>query len=212
MTSISTIRVLLVDDHPAVILGYRCLSDVSPRIEIVATASNSADALVLAHIHHPDIILMDLQMDGVDGLHTTRKIRAELPATAVIAVSGVGNRSRVVEAIIAGAAGYVDKEDSLHVAAAAIEVVAAGGAALGPKMAQAVLDVIRETAQRPFGLTDKERTVIGYLAAGLTYAEISKRMDIHRHTVENHISAIKGKLGARQPADIIQIAHENGLC
>ncbi|WP_101787516.1 response regulator [Nonomuraea indica] len=213
------IRVLLADDQPLIRSGFRALLDLESDIQVVAQASNGAEALALAREHLPDIALIDIQMPVVDGIEATRRIAAD-PALAgvhVVILTNYGLDEYVLNALRAGAAGFLVKdivpEDFLH----AVRVAARGDALLAPSITRQLIN--RYVTQSPdIGtravleeLTNREREAVALVARGLSNDEIAAHMVISPLTAKTHVNRAMAKLHARDRAQLVVIAYESGL-
>jgi DNA-binding NarL/FixJ family response regulator len=212
------IRVLLVDDQPLIRSGFRALLDAEDDIEVVAEAGDGGDGVRLAREHRPDVVLVDVRMPTVDGIEATRRIAAdpELAAVHVVVLTNYGLDEYVLEALRAGAAGFLVKdilpEDFLH----AVRVAARGDALLAPSITRRLID--RYVTQPPPArssaalrqLTAREREAVALVAQGLSNAEIAARMAISPITAKTHINRAMTKLHARDRAQLVVIAYESG--
>ena len=212
------IRVLLVDDQPLIRSAFRALLAVEDDIEVVAEAADGAAALRLAAEHLPDVALVDVQMPGVDGIETTRRITAD-PALAVVRVVILTNHGldeHVFAALRAGATGFlvkdVEPEDLLH----AVRVAARGEALLAPSVTRRLID--RYVAAPPptagpalAALTAREREAVALVARGLSDEEVAGAMVISRLTAKTHVNRAMTKLHARDRAQLVVLAYESGL-
>lgn len=213
------IRVLLADDQPLIRSGFRALLDLESDIQVVAEASDGAEALALAREHLPDIALIDVQMPVMDGIEATRRIAAD-PALAglhVVILTNYGLDEYVLNALRAGAAGFLVKdivpEDFLH----AVRVAARGDALLAPSITRQLIN--RYVTQSPdIGtravleeLTNREREAVALAARGLSNDEIAAHMVISPLTAKTHVNRAMAKLHARDRAQLVVIAYESGL-
>jgi DNA-binding NarL/FixJ family response regulator len=212
------IRVLLVDDQPLIRSGFRALLDAEDDIEVVAEAGDGGEGLALAREHLPDVVLIDVRMPLIDGIEATRRIAADpvLDAVHVVVLTNYGLDEYVLNALRAGAAGFLVKdirpEDFLH----AVRVAARGDALLAPSITRRLID--RYVAQPPHpdpaaltGLTTREREAVAMVAQGLPNDEIARRMAISPVTAKTHINRAMTKLRARDRAQLVVIAYESGL-
>lgn len=188
------IRILIADDHAVVRQGLRLFLSLEPDIEIVGEASDGKQALAMAHQLHPDIVLMDLLMPEMDGLQATAAVRRELPDTEVIALTSVLEDSSVVQAVRAGAIGYLLKDTEADDLVRAIKAAAEGQVQLSPKAAARLLREVR-APESPETLTERETDVLRLLALGKANKEIAYELHIGEKTVKTHVSNILSKLG-----------------
>ena len=213
------IRVLLVDDQPLIRSGFRALLDLEDDIEVVAEAADGNEGLALTKAHLPDLVLIDIQMPGVDGIEATRRIAADpdLDRVHVVILTNYGLDEYVFNALRAGAAGFLVKdilpEDFLH----AVRVAARGDALLAPSITRKLIS--RYVAQpldsgTPAGLeelTNREREAVALAAHGLSNDEIAERMVISPTTAKTHVNRAMMKVHARDRAQLVVLAYESGL-
>ena len=213
------IRVVLADDQALVRAGFHALLDAEPGIEVVGEAANGDEALELARTLRPDVVLMDIRMPGMDGLEATRRI-AEDPGLAgvrVVIVTTFELDEYVFEAIRGGASGFVVKDTEPADLIRGVRAVARGDALLSPGITRRLIGEFATRAKegQPAGLlddlTDREREVMGLVAAGLTNDDIAERLFLSPATAKTHVSRAMGKLGARDRAQLVVIAYETGL-
>ncbi|MFC6087858.1 response regulator transcription factor [Saccharothrix sp. BKS2] len=217
------IRVMLVDDQPLVRAGLVMLLEAEPGIEVVAEADDGADAVALAAELHPDVVLMDVRMPGVDGVEATRRIvnadpEVEDHATKIIILTTYHVDEAVYAALRAGASGFLLKDAVPRELVDAVRTVASGEAWLDPTVAKGL---IREFASRPAGsaptsaelgeLTTREREVLVLVAHGLSNPEIATHLVVGEATVKTHLGRILMKLGLRDRAQAIAAAYHSGL-
>jgi NarL family two-component system response regulator LiaR len=188
-------RVLIVDDHSVVRQGLRMFLGSDPEIEIVGEARDGAEAVVLAHKLQPDVVLMDLMMPVMDGIAATAAIRRATPDTEVLALTSVLDDHAVVDAVRAGAIGYLLKDTESHELRRAIKAAAAGQVQLSPQVTGRLLREIRAPENTLELLTERETEVLGLLAQGKSNKEISRTLNIAEQTVKSHVSHILDKLG-----------------
>lgn len=189
------IRVLIADDHSVVRQGLRMFLGADPELEIVGEARDGAEALALAHELCPDVVLMDLLMPVMDGIAATAAIRRELPDTEVVALTSVLEDASVVEAVRAGAIGYLLKDTEAHELRRAIKSAAAGQVQLAPQAAARLMREVRTPEQSSEALTDRETDVLRLLAQGKSNKEIAQQLNIGEQTVKTHVSHVLNKLG-----------------
>lgn len=189
------IRVLIADDHQVVRAGLEQLLATAPDIELVAMAADGAEAVALAVEHQPDIVLMDLSMPGVDGVAATRRIVEGSTATQVVVLTSFSDRQRILDALDAGAAGYVLKHAAPDDLLDAIRAAHEGGAPLDPKAARVVLDRQRSSAGTPAKMSDREVEVLRLVASGLANKNIARELGIAERTVKAHLTSIFQRIG-----------------
>ena len=203
--SASHVRLMLVDDHPCIRLGLSALFKTVPHFEVVGEAGTAAQAIALARTARPDVVIMDVRLPDGDGAEACREIRSQHPGTRVIMLTSYDNRDVVLDAILAGAAGYVLKETDPERLVESVEIVARQGALLDPAVTATVLDAIRELATRAgdqslAGLREQEQRILPLLAEGKTNAEIASELHLSPHTVKEYVSDILAKLHLRRRA------------
>jgi DNA-binding NarL/FixJ family response regulator len=206
-----TIRVLIADDHEIVRHGLRTLLELDPDFEVVAEASDGAEAMRLAARERPDVVLMDLLMPGTDGVTAIHGIRREQPDTEVIALTSVLEDALVVGAIRAGAIGYLLKDTRSDELIRAIKAAAEGQVQLSPKVAARLLHEIRTPETTPETLSPRENEVLRLLASGLTNKEMARTLNVGEKTVKTHVSRILGKLGVQSRTQAALYASRMGL-
>ncbi|KZY56309.1 DNA-binding response regulator [Erythrobacter sp. HI0063] len=191
-------RILIVDDHQLAREGLKAVLD-GPDIAVAAMASSGEEAVEMASLHEPDIVLMDIRLgDGIDGLEATRQIVALGLGTRVLMLTLHEMAAYVREALAAGAAGYVLKDAAIEELKAAIAQVKAGQSAVPLELVNAAMraaSLPNRDADVSRLLTDRERDVVALVAEGLTNKEIGRRLDISPATVKVHVERIIGKLG-----------------
>ena len=211
--STEPIRILLADDHTLFRDGLRALFNSLPDTEVVGEAASGGDAIRLAEELQPDVILMDIQMPGVNGIEATRKIVQTSPHIGVIVVTMFEDDDSVFAAMRAGARGYVLKGASQEEMLRAIRAVAQGDAQFGTDIAARLMNFF--AAPRPPQifpeLTDREREVLALIAQGHNNSEIARKLVISVKTVRNHVSNIFSKLQVADRAQAIIQAREAGL-
>jgi NarL family two-component system response regulator LiaR len=194
--STTPIRILIADDHEVVRNGIRVSLSVDPELEVVGEAADGAEAVRLAHRLRPDLVLMDLLMPELDGIAATQVIRRELPDTEVMALTSVLEDASVVDAVRAGAIGYLLKDTRAAELRRAIKAAAAGQVQLSPSAAARLMREVK-APERPEALSERELDVLRLLARGLANKEISRDLGIAEKTVKTHVSSILGKLGVQ---------------
>jgi len=229
---LSPIRVLIADDQRVVRDGLSMLVGLIDGVEVVGVASDGAEAVRLAEARHPDVVLMDLRMPGVDGIAATADLRERVPAARVLVLTTYAEQDVIVPALQAGARGYLTKDASAEQIEAAIRAVHAGQTHLDPAVQERLVAAIVSRppvphpegppgpgggpagpgAQRlPDGLTAREAEVLTLLAAGLSNAEIAQRLYLSHATVKTHINRIFAKTGVRDRAQAVRYAYQRGL-
>ena len=224
-----SIRVLVVDDQALVRGGFRTILDSEPGIEVVGEASDGASAIDAVDELHPDVVCMDVQMPGMDGLTATRRIAAEHgERPAVLVLTTFNREDYLFQALEAGASGFLLKNSSPEQLIEAVQVVARGDALLSPDVTRKVIEAasarrVQRAADAPpaparrtappelASLTDREREVLALLAEGRSNAEIATRLWVGEATVKTHVSKVLQKLGLRDRVHAVVYAYEHGV-
>ena len=207
------IRVLIVDDHALVRSGLRLLLEAEEDIQVEDEGGNADDAIRLARLHKPDVVLLDVVMPGRSGLEAAPDILDASPDSRILVLSMQDDPSYVREAFSAGASGYLLKEAADAELVAAVREVAGGGSyvhpALGARLAVAEAKARREAQEDP--LSEREHEVLRLLALGHTNQEIAKMLYISVRTAETHRAHIMQKLRLTSRAELVRYALERGL-
>jgi len=188
------IRVVVVDDHAIVRDGIRQLLKSFEGIDVVATAGNGSEALDAVAREKPDVVLMDLSMPEVDGVEAARRISAEFPEVHVVVLTTFSDQRRIMDALNAGASGYLLKDASPDEVIAAVRTVMRGEAPLDPRAARALLDA-RNAARPRRELSARELEVLALVATGLANKQIARHMGIAERTVKAHLTSVFQQLG-----------------
>lgn len=209
-----SVSVMVVDDHPLWRDGVA--RDLSERgFEIVATAGDAASAVRIARAVRPDVVLMDLNLGETTGVEATTLITGSLSGTRVLVLSASGEHSDVLEAVKAGASGYLVKSASAEELVEAVNRTAAGDAVFTAGLAGLVLGEYRRMAATPDEdkpqLTERETEVLRLVAKGLTARQIANRLVISHRTVENHVQSTLRKLQLHNRVELARYAIEHGL-
>ena len=207
-------RLMIVDDHEVVRMGLRAALEVEPDFAVVAEAANGREAIEKAKAHQPDIVLMDVRMEGMGGIEACREIRSELPETKVLMLTSFAEEETVVAALLAGAAGYVLKNVARARLLEALRSVARGDSLLDSKVTRTVLDKLvsaQARAKEEDNLTSREREVLALIADGATNKEIAAKLVVSDNTARNHVSHILGKLGFTRRSEAAAYAVRKGL-
>ncbi|MFF3672186.1 response regulator [Microtetraspora malaysiensis] len=210
------VRVLVADDEAMVRAGVRAILARDPNVEVVAEAGDGHEAIALARRHRPDVVLLDIQMPGLDGLTAVARFHRELTTVGVIMLTTFGQDEYITRALEEGADGFLLKADDPRELLNGVRAVGAGGAYLSPRVAGRVIAGMRaHRSAHPHRsldrLTERERDVLAGLGAGLSNAEIASRLHLAEGTVKAHVSAVLTKLGARNRVEAAIAAHEAGL-
>jgi DNA-binding NarL/FixJ family response regulator len=209
-----TLRILVADDHPVFRYGMRAILSSKPDVELVGEARDGKEAVDLALELRPDVILMDINMPGMDGIEATRSILEELPAVGILVLTMVEEDDSVFAAIRSGARGYLLKGADGEETMRAIRAVAGGEAIFGPAIAGRLTGYFAawNDAARPFPeLTERELDVLDLIARGRTNAAIAEALYLSPKTVRNYASNIFTKLQVADRAQAIIRAREAGL-
>jgi len=205
-----TIRILLADDHDVVRRGLTALLDGTEGFAVVGAAADGEEAVTLAGEHDPDVVLMDLSMPGVDGIEATRRLMAERPESRVVVLTSFSDRERILDALDAGAVGYLLKDAEPDELLRGIAAAARGESPLAPKAAKAVLTARAES--RPAAeLTAREQEVLGLLAEGLANKQIARRLGIAEKTVKTHLTSVFQSIGVTDRTQAALWARNNGF-
>jgi len=207
-------RVLIADDQTLFRTGLARLLDEDPRVEVVGQAVDGADVVKRAAALHPDVILMDLKMPNLDGTEATRRIVAEHPEIKVLILSTFDADSYVLQALRAGASGYVLKDSQPDAIVSSILAVINGERVMANAVANRVLDMLTgTTSPKQFydGLTAREVEILKLLAAGQANKQIARRLQISEKTVRNHVSHMYEKLKIYDRSQAVLYAVRKGL-
>jgi DNA-binding NarL/FixJ family response regulator len=214
----TAVRVLAADDQRVVREGLAMLLGLLPDVEVVGTAADGEEVLALAAELRPDVILMDLRMPRMDGVEATRRLRERDPAVKVVVLTTYADDRSVLDALRAGALGYLTKDAGAAEIQQALHRVAGGQAALDPAVQLHLVEAIADgvpsgpaTAPLPDGLTPREAEVLTLIAAGLSNTEIAERLVVSEATVKSHVNHMLAKIGARDRAQAVGYAYRHGL-
>ena len=207
------IRVLVADDHPMLREGLVAVLDTQQDFEVVGEAADGSEVVRLAERLNPDVILLDLEMPGVDGVAALEKLRSAGSEARTIVFTAYDTDERILGALRAGARGYLLKGASRTEIFDAIRTVHAGGSLLQPVVTNKLLQTMsrKERREETEPLTPREIEVLGLLALGLQNKEISSRLFITERTVKFHVSSLMHKLGAENRTETVTIAAQRGL-
>jgi DNA-binding NarL/FixJ family response regulator len=214
------IRLVVVDDQPLVRMGLRMLVEDEPDVTLVGEAADGAQGLVVVCLHRPDVVLMDVRMPILDGIETLQRIVAdpELAGTRVVMLTSFDLDEYVFDALRAGASGFLLKSAEPGEMLRAVRVVAAGDALLSPAITRRVIARFagppggRPAPNAPLSvLTEREREIVGWVAAGLSNDQIAQRLVLSPATVRTHLSRAMAKLQARDRAQLVVFAYQGGL-
>ncbi|SBT45764.1 response regulator transcription factor [Micromonospora auratinigra] len=216
-----TVRVLLADDQTLIRAGFRVLIDSAPDLAVVGEAATGREAVAQARATRADVVLMDIRMPDLDGLAATREITAaeDLAGVRVLILTTFEVDEYVFEALRAGASGFLGKGVEPAELLDAIRTVAAGESLLSPKATRGLIarflaqpePAPRATPDELRVLTEREREVVGLVAAGLSNEQIAQRLVLSPLTAKTHVNRAMAKLGARDRAQLVVIAYQTGL-
>ena len=220
MTSAPTpVRVLLADDQELVRHGFAALIEAEPDLTVVGQATSGAEAIDLAYLTRPDVVLMDIRMPRLDGIAATQRITSDqrLAEVRILVLTTFGTDEYIYGALRAGASGFLLKDTGPAQLLDGIRIVADGGALIAPTITKRLIE---EFAARPDPnrsaaqldrLTERELDVLVHVAQGLSNAEIADALIISPLTAKTHVSSILSKVGARDRAQLVVVAYETGL-
>jgi DNA-binding NarL/FixJ family response regulator len=208
-------RIVIADDHLVVREAIRVMLEMEPEFEVVGEASNGMQALELAAQFEPDLVLMDIRMEGMDGVEATRLLRQQHPKMGVLILTGFGDDEVLLNAVEAGAQGFLLKDASADEVKSAILRVVQGESHMTPSLLRKLLDELAQREQRPepahSELTPREKEVLLALSRGLSNDEIAKELVISEKTVKTHLGSIFGKLQVGGRAQAMLYAIREGL-
>lgn len=208
------IRILVADDHPVVRDGLVAILSTQPDFEVVGEASTGTEVVEQVVARQPDVILLDLEMPGLDGVETLQRLKeVNSPAQAIV-FTAFDTDERILGAVQAGARGYLLKGAPREELFKAVRVVHEGGSLLQPVVASKLLQQVSRQSQTSAGtetLTPRELEVLHLLAQGWQNKEIAAELVISQRTVKFHVSSIMGKLGASNRTEAVAIAAQQGL-
>jgi DNA-binding NarL/FixJ family response regulator len=214
------IRVVVADDQRVVREGLAMVLGLLPDVDVVGAASDGIEALQLASQCQPDVVLMDLRMPRCDDVEATRRLREEQPAIKVLVLTTYADDQSVIEALRAGARGYLTKDAGATEIRRALQEILDDHAVIDPAVQHHLVDAIataprgerrRSAAGLLDGLTPRETEVLSLIAAGLSNAEIAERLVVTEGTVKSHINHLFAKIDARDRAQAVAYAYKNGL-
>ena len=212
------IRIVVADDQRSVLDGLALMLGLLPGITVAAVAADGAETLAAVGQHHPDVVVLDLHMPGMDGIEATRRLSAEHPGTAVVVLTTYADDTSVLEAVRAGARGYLTKNAGRADIARAIHAAASGQSILDPAVQATVLEAAASSPARPAlapelpdGLTSREGDVLMLVAQGLSNSDIAAALFLSANTVKTHINRVFTKTGSKTRAQAIRYAYDHGL-
>ena len=211
----SRLRIVIADDQPMMRAGFTAVLESTGEIQVVAEAADGEAAVRAAREHDPDVVLMDIRMPVMDGIEATRR----LPRHRVLILTTFGLDEYIIDALRAGASGFLLKDAPTQDVLAAVRAVAAGDAVLSPTVTRQLLDQVGRRLPAPVSatpdaiaaLTDRERQVLRMLAGGMNNGEIAEALVLSDATVKTHVSHLLGKLGLRDRVQAVIFAYESRL-
>jgi len=205
------IHVLIVDDHPIVRDGLLAVLGDQPDLEVIGAVGSAEEALALALTVRPDVVLLDLELPGLDGVAALPRLAEIMPAARVLVLTAYATDERVFGALKAGAAGYLLKGTPAAEIVRAIHDIHAGGSALEPTVAARVVAAVGSPHRVSTELSPREREVLTLLAEGLPTKQIARALDITERTVKFHVASLFVKLGASNRAQVVALAARHNL-
>lgn len=210
------IRILLVDDQDLVRKGFSLILGSEDDFEVVGEAADGEEAVAKVHELHPDVVLMDVQMPGTDGLEATRRVVADSSAR-VLVLTTFDREDYLFAALRAGASGFVLKNTDADSLVSAVRVIASGQALLSPAVTHRVVEHFARSSGQTYRpqllaeLTERELDVLRCLARGMSNVEIAENLVVSEATVKTHVSHILTKTGVRDRVQAVILAYESGL-
>lgn len=205
-------RVILADDHTLVRAGIRRILESQPDFAVVAEAAEGVAALDAVGQHGADVLVLDLNMNGLEGIEVLRRCKASHPDLKVVILTMHAGREYVARAIAEGADGYLLKDSAVQDLAAAIHAVMGGGTFFSPSIQHQMVEMVRDGSRQGLqSLTDREREVLALIARGQSTKEIAASLAIGQRTVETHRANLMRKLGVKSVALLTQVAIREGI-
>ena len=204
------IQILIVDDFPTVRRGLRNLIEATDDLAVVGEAEDGEEAVVLAGTLDPDVVLMDLSLPGIDGSEATRRIVAQNPQATVLVLTAHSGHKRALEAIRAGARGYLRKDIAPALLLDAVRAAGRGESPIDARAARALVDTLVYDSATP-ALTNRESQILELVAAGLSNKQVAASLQMSEKTVKNHLTRIYNTLGVGGRTEAAMWAAQNGL-
>jgi DNA-binding NarL/FixJ family response regulator len=210
-----TIRILIADDHTLVRESLVGLLQAAGDVQVVAQAADGLETVTKAIATRPDIVVTDIAMPRLNGIEVVRRLREALPQVRVLVLTMHQEDEYVLQAVRAGAAGYLVKDSAAEELIAAVRCLQAGRGYFGPQASKALADQLQHPGRQvddPYGrLTAREREVFHLIVEGLTTKEIARKLDISAKTAENHRARVLDKVDVRNTAELVRYALRKGL-
>lgn len=208
-------RILIADDHGLMRAGLHAMLEDQPTLEVIGEAASGEEVLHMAGELCPDIVLLDISLPGIDGIETTRQLRVSCPQARVLILTVYSEESLLLEAIRAGASGYIIKRAAEEELISAIQAVSRGEMYIHPALTRYLLkELSPETKPRMDAfdqLTPREVEVMGYIIRGYTNRQIAEELVISIRTVEGHRASLLSKLGLKNRVELVEFAEKKGL-
>ena len=210
------IRLLLIDDFPLILEGFAAALEADPALKIVGQADNGEDGLRLAGELRPDVVLLDLGMPGMGGMTVLERLRTDAPETKILVVTATEKAQPLLDAVAAGAAGYLTKRSTREELRQAVITVHGGGSVISPMLAGHLLKEYSRASRgeasnvRPL-LGEREHEILRLVAGGCTDKEIAEKLYISPRTVQNHLTRIREKTGMRRRSELARWAVEHAM-
>jgi DNA-binding NarL/FixJ family response regulator len=212
------IKIVLVEDQALLRAGIRSILETRDGMRVVGEAGDGAEGVEVVLRTHPDVVLMDVRMPGVDGIEATRRLMAAGTGARIVMLTTFDHDEYVIQALEAGAAGFLLKDAAPDRLADAVRVVAAGDSLLAPAITRRLIEThVRQATARSellgrfAALTEREREIARHLARGLSNADIGAELYLSEATVKTHVTRLLSKLGLRSRAQAIVLAYESGF-
>ena len=209
------VRVLIADDHGVMRAGLRAMLEIEPAIDVLGEAANGEEAIRLAGELHPEIVLLDIGLPGIDGIEATRRMKNMYPNIQVLILSVYEDQSILQGAIRAGASGYVIKRAAGEELIQAIQAVSQGYMYIHPAITRLLINDLTPPIDRKSHaletLTPRELEVMGYIIRGFTNRQIAESLFISMRTVEGHRASLLAKLGLKNRVELVEFAEKYGL-